>query len=160
VVTYDEHGGFFDHVFPPAAHDDRPAFRAYGVRVPAFVVSPFTPRGSVSNTVYDHTSVIKTILLRFCQKNGQIPNMGARVANANHLGDTLTLAQPRPPTPAEAYRDAVDRLTSWRAEVYRDRLLARPTGDPADPADLNDLQQQVLAANAKIRAEGLPVGQP
>ena len=38
--------------------------------------------------------------------------------------------------------------------------MARPTGDPADPADLNDLQQQVLAANAKIRAEGLPVGQP
>ncbi len=160
VVTYDEHGGFFDHVLPPAAHDDRPAFRTYGVRVPAFVVSPFTPRGSVSNTVYDHTSVIKTILLRFCQKNGQIPNMGARVANANHLGDTLTLAQPRPPTPAEAYRDAVDRLTSWRAEVFRDRLMARPTGGPADPSDLNDLQQQVLAANAQIRAEGLPVGQP
>ena len=45
VVTYDEHGGFFDHVLPPAAHDDRPAFRTYGVRVPAFVVSPFTPRG-------------------------------------------------------------------------------------------------------------------
>ena len=128
--------------------------------MPAFVVSPFTPRGSVSNTVYDHTSVIKTILLRFCQKNEQIPNMGARVTNANHLGGTLTLARPRPPTPTEAYRDAVDRLTSWRADVFRDRLMARPTGDPADPADLNDLQQQVLAANAKIRAEGLPVGQP
>jgi phospholipase C len=128
--------------------------------VPAFVVSPFTPRGSVSSTVYDHTSVIKTILLRFCQKNGQIPNMGARVANANHLGDLLTLTQSRPPTPTEAYRDAVDRQTSWRAEVFRDRLMARPTGDPADPSDLNDLQQQVLAANAKIRAEGLPVGQP
>jgi hypothetical protein len=41
-----------------------------------------------------------------------------------------------------------------------DRLMARPTGGPADPSDLNDLQQQVLAANAKIRAEGLPVGQP
>ena len=110
--------------------------------------------------VYDHTSVIKTILLRFCQKNEQIPNMGARVTNANHLGGTLTLARPRPPTPTEAYRDAVDRLTSWRADVFRDRLMARPTGDPADPADLNDLQQQVIAANAKIRAEGLPVGQP
>jgi hypothetical protein len=49
---------------------------------------------------------------------------------------------------------------SWRAEVFRDRLMARPTGDPADPSDLNDLQQQVLAADAKIRAEGLPIGQP
>ena len=105
VVTYDEHGGFFDHVLPPAAHDDRPAFRTYGVRVPAFVVSPFTPRGSVSNTVYDHTSIIKTILLRFCQKNGQIPNMGARVANANHLGDTADAG------PAEA-ADARQRRTA------------------------------------------------
>jgi hypothetical protein len=48
----------------------------------------------------------------------------------------------------------------WRRRPIRDRLMARPTGGPADPADLNDLQQQVLAANAQIRAEGLPVGQP
>jgi phospholipase C len=160
VVTYDEHGGFFDHVLPPAAQDDRPAFRTYGVRVPALVVSPFTPRASVVSTVYDHTSIIKTILLRFCAKNGQIPDMGARVTHANHLGDTLTLAQPRPPTPAQAYRDAVDRITSWRAEVFRSRVLGQPVTDPADPLDLNDLQEQVLAANAKIRAEGLPAGQP
>jgi phospholipase C len=160
VITYDEHGGFFDHVYPPDAQDDRPAFRQYGVRVPAIVVSPFTPRGSVSNTIYDHTSIIKTILLRFCQKNGEIPNMGARVSNANHLGDLLTLAQARPPTSPEAYRDAVDRITSWRAEVFRDRVLGRPTGSPADPSDLNDLQKQVVAASERIRAEGLPVGQP
>jgi phospholipase C len=160
VITYDEHGGFFDHVHPPTAHDDRPAFRKYGVRVPALVVSPFTPRASVSNTVYDHTSIIKTILFRFCAKNGQIPDMGTRVANANHLGDTLTLAQPRPPTPAQAYRHAVDNITSWRAEVFRSRVLADPITDPADPLELNDLQQQVLAANGRIRAEGLPIGQP
>jgi phospholipase C len=160
VITYDEHGGFFDHVPPPAAHDDRPAFRTYGVRVPTIVVSPFTPRASVSNTIFDHTSVIKTILLRFCQKNGQIPNMGARVANANHLGSTLPLGQPRPPTPKEAYRDAVDRITSWRAEVFRSRVMMEPLTTPADPTDLNDLQQQVVAARNKIRAQGLPEGQP
>ena len=76
VITYDEHGGFYDHVLPPAAHDDRPAFRTYGVRVPAFVVSPFTPRASVSNTVYDHTSIIKTILLRFCHEERPDPGHG------------------------------------------------------------------------------------
>ena len=161
VITYDEHGGFHDHVPPPAAEDDDPAlFGQYGVRVPALVVSPWVARGSVSHTVFDHTSIIKTILLRFCQKNGEIPNMGARVSNANHLGDLLTLAQARPPTSPEAYRDAVDRITSWRAEVFRDRVLGRPTGSPADPSDLNDLQKQVVAASERIRAEGLPVGQP
>ena len=55
------------------------AFRTYGVRVPAIVVSPFTPRASVSNVVFDHTSIIKTVLLRFCASGGQIPDMGARV---------------------------------------------------------------------------------
>ena len=80
VITYDEHGGFYDHVLPPAAADDKPAFRTYGVRVPSLVVSPCTERASVSNVVYDHTSIIKTILLRFCvNENGQIPDMGARV---------------------------------------------------------------------------------
>ena len=130
------------------------------MRVPSIVVSPFTPRGSVSNEIFDHTSVIKTILLRFCQKNGEIPDMGARVANANHLGSTLSLSQARPPTPLQAYRDAVDRITAWRAEVFRSRILMQPTSEPADPTQLNDLQQQVVAARNKIRAQGLPEGQP
>ena len=99
-------------------------------------------------------------LLRFCQKNGQIPNMGARVENANHLGSTLSLGTARPPTPLQAYRDAVDRITAWRAEVFRSRVLMEPISDPADPMQLNDLQQQVIAARNKIRAQGLPEGQP
>jgi phospholipase C len=128
--------------------------------VPAFVVSPFTAAGErVRTPVYDHTSVIKTILLRFCQKNGQIPNMGARVANANHLGDTLSLAQPRPPTPR-----GLPRRRRPPHVVARRGLPGPPAreadGGPADPADLNDLQQQVLAANAKIRAECLRSGSP
>jgi phospholipase C len=160
VVTYDEHGGFYDHVQPPAAQDDKPAFRTYGVRVPALVVSPFTERTSVSNVVYDHTSIIKTILLRFCTNNGRIPDMGARVNHANHLGGTLTLTAARPPTPAQAYRDAVDRLTIWRAEVFRSRVMMEPITEPADPTDLTDLQQQVVAAKRRVRAAGVPEGQP
>jgi phospholipase C len=160
VVTYDEHGGFYDHVLPPAAQDDRPAFRRYGVRVPALVVSPFTKRASVSNLLYDHTSIIKTILLRFCKTNGQIPDMGARVRHANHLGSTLALAKARPPTPLNAFREAVDRITSWRAEVFRSRVLMEALTTPADPTNLSDLQQQVLAAKRELRARGLREGQP
>ena len=65
VITYDEHGGFYDHVLPHPAQDDKPAFRTYGVRVPSIVVSPYTARASVSSVVYDHTSIIKTILHAF-----------------------------------------------------------------------------------------------
>jgi phospholipase C len=161
VVTYDEHGGFYDHVLPPAAADDRPAFRTYGVRVPALVVSPWARRMSVSNTLFDHTSIIKTILLRFCRgADGRIPNMGARVSKANHLGSILTLPTARTPTPQAAYAHVVDRITAWRAQVFRSRILMEPLTTPADPADLSDLQQQVLNAKRELRARGLPEGQP
>ncbi|HEY1369352.1 MAG TPA: alkaline phosphatase family protein [Gaiellaceae bacterium] len=161
VITYDEHGGFYDHVLPPPARDDKPAFRTYGVRVPTIVVSPFTPRGGVSNVLYDHTSIIKTVLLRFCKDaNGQIPDMGKRVQFANHLGATLTLAKARKPTNPAAYEYVVDRITSWRAAVFRSRMLMEPLTTPADPLELNDLQQQVLAAKKVARAKGLPEGQP
>jgi phospholipase C len=160
IITYDEHGGFYDHIPPPAAQDDRPAFRSYGVRVPALIVSPWTERGSVSNVLYDHTSIIKTILLRFCRNaQGQIPDMGARVNHANHLGAALSLPTARKPTTLAAYQHAVDRITVWRSEVFRDRIL-KPTTTAADPTDLNDLQQEVLAAKNHLRERGLPEGQP
>ncbi|MFQ5675933.1 MAG: alkaline phosphatase family protein, partial [bacterium] len=96
IVTYDEHGGFYDHVQPPEAPDDRPDFRKYGCRVPALVVSPWVKKGGVSHTVFDHTSILRTILLRFCRSaDGSVPSMGARVDNANDLGSLLTEDIPR-----------------------------------------------------------------
>jgi phospholipase C len=160
VITYDEHGGFYDHVQPPAAQDDKPSFRTYGVRVPAIIVSPWVQRRSVSNVLYDHTSIIKTILLRFCEGNGQIPDMGARVNHANHLGSVLQLTSPRSPTPPAAYQAVIDRITSWRAQVFRSRVEMEPITTPADPSDLTDLQAEVLAAKRELRKRGLPEGQP
>jgi phospholipase C len=105
VVTYDEHGGFFDHVHPDPAQyrveDDYVAFRRYGVRVPTMVISPWVKKGLVAKTVFDHTSLIKTILRRFCQKpDGSIPNMGKRVEQANDLSGLLTEPQARDDTEA------------------------------------------------------------
>ena len=65
VITYDEHGGTYDHVVPPAAvppdgHTSQFAFDRYGVRVPAIVVSPFVPAGVV-HTVFDHASIPATL---------------------------------------------------------------------------------------------------
>lgn len=74
IITYDEHGGFFDSLrpgppgtaIPPGdgvghASTTRFNFDMYGVRVPAVVVSPLIPAGTVSHTVYDHTSVLATL---------------------------------------------------------------------------------------------------
>lgn len=71
IVTYDEHGGFFDHFSPPAIRTDPPAGRSYprfetlGVRVPAFIISPFVEQGGVSHEILDHTSILKFIGSKF-----------------------------------------------------------------------------------------------
>ncbi len=161
VITYDEHGGFYDHVHPPAAEDERPAFRQYGVRVPALVISPWADPGSVSKVEFDHTSIIKTILLRFCQgADGKIPNMGARVQHANHLGHILTRTTARAPEPITAYQHVIDRIAEWRAEVVRKQLTEKELAPAAQPDELHDLQKEVVEAKRRLRAAGLPEGQP
>jgi phospholipase C len=69
IVTYDENGGFWDHVPPPKGDRWGP-----GTRVPAIIVSPFARRGFVDSTPYDTTSIIKLITRRF----GLEPLPGAR----------------------------------------------------------------------------------
>jgi phospholipase C len=109
LIIYDEHGGFYDHVRPPGLSadeqnpgpggppDDDPRFRRYGVRVPAFVVSPWVPRGSVSHETYDNTSPLITILRRFCPD--AVNSMGQRAANALDVGPLLSLDAPRTDIP-------------------------------------------------------------
>ena len=60
IVTYDENGGFWDHAAPPPGDRWGP-----GSRVPTIIVSPFAKKGYVDHTVYDTTSIIKFITLRF-----------------------------------------------------------------------------------------------
>jgi phospholipase C len=74
LIVYDEHGGIYDHVVPPACKPDQftasandtgtgmPfAFDRLGVRVPAILVSPWIPAGTVVNRVFDHASIPATI---------------------------------------------------------------------------------------------------
>jgi phospholipase C len=95
LITYDEHGGFFDHVEPPQGDtipDDNPDLKTYGARVPTFVISPWVKPGGASHVVFDHTSVISTVLHRFCRAaNGTVPGMGLRAAAANDLAPTLAM---------------------------------------------------------------------
>lgn len=107
IVTYDEHGGFYDHVSPCkfTPDDDDAEFKKYGVRVPAFLISPWVGRQSAfgSNTnglagtdvLFDHTSILRTILKRFCDVGTGIPTMTKRVDRANDLAALLTENQPR-----------------------------------------------------------------
>lgn len=166
VITYDEHGGFYDHVDPRqfTAADDRPHMRRYGVRVPALVVSPYVERG-VSHVVYDHTSIIKTILLRFCKRpDTAAKSMGARVAAANHLGSLLTRAanNPRGRASNQQLTALVEKVAAWRRATYRTTTLGEtaPAEGAVEAPALTDLQEEVVAMSKRLRAAGLQPGEP
>jgi phospholipase C len=108
IITWDEHGGFYDHVAPPSAvapGDTAPGaannrygftFQQYGPRVPAVVISPLIPRNLVDHRLYDHASIPATLETCF----GLSP-LTQRDTNANHLISLVSLASPRsdaPPT--------------------------------------------------------------
>ncbi len=165
VITYDEHGGFYDHVPPLAAVGPTADFQHLGVRVPALLVSPLVAKGSTSTALlgnefhFDHTSLIKTILTRFCDTNGQIPKLTERVAAANHLGHLLS-------DPAVPARDAIadhgaiaERMTAWRNEWSKARY-EEPTKAGGLPRGLTDFQQGFYEMARLLRHAGLPGAHP
>jgi phospholipase C len=116
-LTYDEHGGFYDHVAPPPAPvpDNIPpnlnpgetpgAFDRYGFRVPVVVVSPYAKPHYVSHVVDDHTSILRFIELRF-----GLPALTNRDVNADPMLDMFDFSTPHfatPPPLAPAVIDPV-----------------------------------------------------
>jgi phospholipase C len=102
MVVFDEHGGTYDHVPPPAASPPDPAgpagqmgftFNRLGVRLPAIAISPWISERTVVNDVHHHTSVIRTMRERW---NLGKPLTG-RDATAPDLAPLLTRDKPRAP---------------------------------------------------------------
>lgn len=137
VVTFDEHGGCFDHVPPPPAVSpdgvvvpgSRPGgsgfdFTRLGVRVPGILVSPWIEEGTVFSTQLDHTSVIRSVFECF----GVPGTLLNREAQANSLAGVLTLEQPRTDTPD-----------------IRPRAAPRFDGRGGQ-LELNDLQRAIVRA--------------
>ncbi len=137
VVTYDEHGGCYDHIAPPwgATPPDSVVgefgfdFTRFGVRVPTLLVSPLIPAGTVfrvpeGSVPLDHTSILATVEHRW-----SLPPLTGRDAVAPDVGAALTLSAPRtddplarvqppppPPTPTEMAAE-VSHLESIRSEL-------------------------------------------
>ena len=88
VITYDEGGGWFDHVRPPAV--DR---FGLGSRVPALIVSPYARRGVVAHGEYDHASILKFIEWRW-----SLAPLTARDRDATAFLEAFDFAQ-RPRSP-------------------------------------------------------------
>jgi phospholipase C len=116
IWTYDEHGGYFDHVPPPAAlapdsiapmvpkgESAYNGFAQYGFRVPCAVVSPWAKPDYVSHMVMDHTSILALVEAKW-----NLPAMTMRDANANNMLDMLDLTSPaflEPPALAKPLTD-------------------------------------------------------
>ena len=157
VITYDEHGGMYDHVVPPIQVPAPPPpqplpppsqalpitppdpppfdFTRLGVRVPAVIVSPYIPAGTVyhpSTGWVDHTAIIKTLTTRW-----NLQSLGPRDAAAPDLSELLTLEQPRTDLP---------QPQSWPN--------LPPDERPLDQIPANDLQRDFVQLVA--RAHGLP----
>lgn len=94
VITYDEHGGFFDHVAPPKAADDLTDFQQLGFRVPSLVIGPTVHTGKVCHTTFDHTSVLATLRSRY-----GITDLTKRMAAAADLSDCIDPAKIGKPAP-------------------------------------------------------------
>jgi phospholipase C len=124
VIVYDEHGGFYDHIVPPAAvapdaHHEEYSFDQLGVRVSALLVSPWVECG-VEKTQFDHTSLLK------------------------YLTEKWALAA----LPSERVTKANSIAVAIRAE-RRDNLLGRIelTADQLTPPNL-ELEEEAIADNS------------
>jgi phospholipase C len=156
MVTFDEHGGTYDHVPPPAAPPPDPnappgqmgfRFDRSGVRVPAIAVSPWIGARTVFNDQYRHTSVIRTLRERW-QLGGPLT---ARDASAPDLAPILSLevprdpadwpdAAPRPVLPFDPARVSLEaRLKGLgKAACFPVLALAKDMGLPAPDIDQDE----------------------
>jgi phospholipase C len=147
IVTYDEHGGCYDHVAPPTTAVPPDAsvgefgfdFTRFGVRVPAVLVSPWISPGTVfrqpSGTL-DHTSILATVERRF-----GVPPLTARDRAAPDLGAALTETSPRSDDPLQG--------------------VSAPAASPGNPSVglPSDLQQINAELVARLPAPGQPQAQ-
>ena len=105
IITFDEHGGLFDHVPPPAAISPDNKFQngfkfdRYGVRVPTIFISPLIEKGTIVRSSdpsipFDHTSLISTIL-KWKQIDKSEWNLGKRVDSAPTFENVITRSIPK-----------------------------------------------------------------
>lgn len=146
IVTYDEHGGFYDHVPPPrtVAPGDPITdpennrynfdFTQLGVRVPALIISPLIPRGIIDHSVYDHTSALATVEHIF----GLLP-LTDRDRQANTLNHLFSLEAPRTDAPARLPNPAQSGIAYTgepEESIAAKQVAANPikAAEPPEPA--------------------------
>jgi phospholipase C len=168
VVTYDEHGGNYDHVPPPATvapggkrmesftrrlmrwviprdYQEGFGFRRLGPRVPAIVVSPWIPPATIDHRVHDHASIPATLRKLFAPRGRPLT---ARDKRASTFDDLLTLEQARSDGDLPSLNDEMSRLSDVSS-------FAAVSSPPASP--LTRFEWQLLSLTDAIRRGTLGV---
>jgi hypothetical protein len=164
VILSDEHGGIYDHMPPPMAINPdgkrstkpRFGFDRLGVRIPAVIVSPYIPAGTIDSRVYDHTSVLATVEKRF-----QLAPLTKRDAAAHTFDGNLRLASPRTDTPrtllrptdpitAAAYKRMQVALAALTPDVVRAVISSREFAQAA----ASDLQLSLVKLTKNLPISG------
>jgi phospholipase C len=159
VLTYDEHGGFYDHVPPPAPADGaepREEFRRFGFRVPSVVVGPTVRQGCAIDTVFEHASVLSTATLRY----GLEP-LNARVTAANDLSsciDPRRLDDPAPPPVVPTVEIPLQALAARRARPTASHPELRAAIDRLRPPRELDRRAESDAVVRRVLAWGERLG--
>lgn len=133
IITYDEHGGFYDHVSPPTTVDERPEFQQLGFRVPSLVIGPFVRRGCVDSTQLEHVSIVSTAMRRF----GLAP-LNERVTATNDVSSAINpeyFENPRPPAPIPQMSISVSEVLARRGTGQEELLAMVQRGEIPLPAD-------------------------
>lgn len=166
IITYDEHGGLYDHVPPPAAvspdnhFPDGFKFDRFGVRVPAVLVSPWIPAGSVirpaGETPFDHTSIIATLRQLFgieslTNRDGAAPDVlhALSLSEPSNAGPTHLPLPALPPTP-RAIIDAADLPPNSMQIALAQFANMLPAGSAkaADTLALGEITAKVVSREA------------
>jgi phospholipase C len=109
-ITYDDFGGFYDHVPPPQVDQD-----GMGPRVPLLIISPFAKPGYVSHTVYEHSSILKFIETRY-----HLQGLTARDAAASNMLDSFDFGQlPQPPLILQSHQCPLSRTGAQDNEMSK-----------------------------------------
>jgi phospholipase C len=159
IITWDEHGGFYDHVAPPEAvspGDTVPGpghnqygftFERYGLRVPALIISPLIPRNLIDHRLYDHASVPATLEVLF-----DLQPLTDRDGAAKDLTPLLSLTIPRAdaptslPSPAQSGVGGCPPFSCSGPALMELASVAPAVSDTAAPVNVGNLPSVIHAA--------------
>ena len=176
IITFDEHGGCYDHVPPPKTvspdgiviPQSQPGgsgfgFDRLGARIPAVVISPFTQANTILNDLFDHTSVLKLVMR--CNGLG-MDGLGNRTAQANDLSAALNIDTVRTDTPYIPQPANLEVSIAQRTKALREwptRATEKPftslhntaLSETARRLGRQDLAEQAQAAKSVFDSEAV-----